>query len=472
MTKDLINKIEEYTNYIDKIPKKDQETFKNLYETLINVLKKTNSMSGGAPRKCQRCILDQDGKCIVCKKKPGQRARRSSSRRRLNTKLGKMGKRIGATESLIQGAQQLAEDLDESVPGDSEGLYQLAQRIFGQATNELRQRSNFQNKDRELWFYNLYLYVIIPFSCLLCTSVQGYLWYDFISTFIWIIEENTAAVEYQSGVEAHRTEALSQESISHAFRTGVENFRLANAAEQQQQRITWLQTIRNYLPGATDTQIATIEAETVAPPPAPETSSRSFRQWGHEVTHSMKNWFINKNHDVQNNFVVQLMAQFGHLARSTGNFIYIFPLVSSIYVIKKHIDWARRVMKEHPTYIEIGDPPRKGPRKDPRDPKGDGSGSSTGSSTIITTGGKRRRRTRKKRGGDKWESARKQEKKKYCKKYYKGKYGINKKRCKKDPMCKYVDMGSGGEWCYTKKKKYKKKKRKTRRKKRKTKRRR
>jgi hypothetical protein len=57
-------------------------------------------------------------------------------------------------------------------------------------------------------------------------------------------------------------------------------------------------------------------------------------------------------------------------------------------------------------------------------------------------------RRRKKRGGS-WESARKKEKKKYCKKYYKGKYGINKKGCKKDPICKYVDMGSGGEWCYT-----------------------
>ena len=92
----------------------------------------------------------------------------------------------------------------------------------------------------------------------------------------------------------------------------------------------------------------------------------------------------------------------------------------------------------------------------------------TGKLAVIGVVGGRRRRTRKKRGGDKWESARKQEKKKYCKKYYKGKYGINKKGCKKDPMCKYVDMGSGGEWCYTKKRKYKKKKRKTRRKKRKT----
>ena len=96
----------------------------------------------------------------------------------------------------------------------------------------------------------------------------------------------------------------------------------------------------------------------------------------------------------------------------------------------------------------------------------------TGKLAVIGVVGGRRRRTRKKRGGDKWESARKQEKKKYCKKYYKGKYGINKKGCKKDPMCKYVDMGSGGEWCYTKKRKYKKKKRKTRRKKRKTRRKR
>ena len=409
MTKDttinLINKIEEYKNHINEIPKKDLETFKNLYKTLINVLKKTNSMSGGA--KCQKCIYGSDGRCMMCGKKRGQRERRSSSRRRprqktgpkstkkaLKTKLSKYGNRIGASERLRQAAEQLAVDLSPTVPADREGLYELATNIFQRASNELRQSSNFQNKDRELWFYNLYLYVIIPFSCLLCTSVQGYLWYNFISTFIWIIEENTAAVEYQSGVEGRRTDALSQERLSHAFRTEVENYRQANEAEQQQQRITWLQTIRNYLPGTTDTQIATIEEATVAPPPAPETASRSFRQWGHDVTHSMKNWFINQKYDIQNNFVVQLMAQFGYLARSTGNFIYIFPLVSSIYVIKKHIDWARRVMKEHPTYIEIGDPPRKGPPKDPRDPKGDGSGSSPG----ITAGGKRnKRRKRRKR---------------------------------------------------------------------------
>ena len=64
-------------------------------------------------------------------------------------------------------------------------------------------------------------------------------------------------------------------------------------------------------------------------------------------------------------------------------------------------------------------------------------------------GGKRRRKTHKKKVSS-WESARKREKGKYCKKYYKGKYDINKKACKKDPKCKYTDMGSGGEWCYTK----------------------
>ena len=405
MTKDttinLINKIEKYKNYINEIPKKDQETFKNLYKTLINVLEKTNSMSGGGGSKCQKCMYaDGTTPCMMCGKRRRSRSRRGpttgpkSSKRTLKTKLSRYGNRIGASDSLVQQAQELAVDLSPTVPDDREGLYQLAVNIFQRATNELRQSSNFQNKDRELWFYNLYLYVIIPFSCLLCTSVQGYLWYNFISTFIWIIEENTAAVEYQSGVEGHRTEALNQERISHAFRTEVENYRQANAAEQQQQRITWLQTIRNYLPGTTDTQIATIEEATVAQPPAPETSSSSFRQWGHDITHSMKNWFINKKYDVQNNFVIQLMAQFGHLARSTGNFIYIFPLVTSIYVIKKHIDWARRVMKEHPTYIEIGDPPRKGPPKDPRDPRGDGAGSSPG----ITAGGKRhKRRKRRKR---------------------------------------------------------------------------
>lgn len=409
MTKDttinLINKIEKYKNYINEIPKKHQETFKNLYKTLINVLKKTNSMSGGGKPPCQKCIYGPDDRCMMCGKKRGQRRRRSRSRRgptttgpksskkTLKTKLSRYGNRIGASDSLVKQAQELAVDLSPTVPDDREGLYQLAVNIFQRATNELRQSSNFQNKDRELWFYNLYLYVIIPFSCLLCTSVQGYLWYNFISTFIWIIEENTAAVEYQSGVEGHRTEALNQERISHAFRTEVENYRQANVAEQQQQRITWLQTIRNYLPGTTDTQIATIEEATLAPPPAPKTSSRSFRQWGHDITHSMKNWFINKKYDVQNNFVIQLMAQFGHLARSTGNFIYIFPLVTSIYVIKKHIDWARRVMKEHPTYIEIGDPPRKEPPKDKRDPGGDGAGSSPG----ITVGGKRRKRRKRRK---------------------------------------------------------------------------
>ena len=43
---------------------------------------------------------------------------------------------------------------------------------------------------------------------------------------------------------------------------------------------------------------------------------------------------------------------------------------------------------------------------------------------------------------------RKTQKKKYCKKYYKGKYKIDKPGCKTDPRCLYADMGSGGELCY------------------------
>jgi hypothetical protein len=91
-------------------------------------------------------------------------------------------------------------------------------------------------------------------------------------------------------------------------------------------------------------------------------------------------------------------------------------------------------------------------------------------SSIREGGGKRRksRRKRKKKRGGSWESARNKERKKYCKKYYKGKYGINKKGCKKDPKCKYVDMCSGGEWCYTKKRTYKKRKKKRKRSRRKT----
>jgi len=49
---------------------------------------------------------------------------------------------------------------------------------------------------------------------------------------------------------------------------------------------------------------------------------------------------------------------------------------------------------------------------------------------------------------DRAANVRKTQKKKYCKKYYKGKYKIDKRGCKKDPRCLYADMGSGGEWCY------------------------
>jgi hypothetical protein len=153
-----------------------------------------------------------------------------------------------------------------------------------------------------------------------------------------------------------------------------------------------LEQIRSYLPGVTSAQIQVIDQATVDPPPPPETASRSFRQWGHDVTLSMRSWFINQKHDIQNNFVVQIMSQFGQLARSTGNFIYILPLISSLYIIKKHIDWARRVMGEHPTYRETGDPPRKEPPTDPRNPRGDGSGSARG----ISVGGKRKKTKRRK----------------------------------------------------------------------------
>tara|TARA_B110000438_G_C15806126_1_gene647424 strand:- start:2218 stop:2754 length:537 start_codon:yes stop_codon:yes gene_type:complete len=78
---------------------------------------------------------------------------------------------------------------------------------------------------------------------------------------------------------------------------------------------------------------------------------------------------------------------------------------------------------------------------------------------LAVNGGKKKRRRTKKKVIHSWDRAilsRKKHKKGYCKKYYKGKYGINKKGCKKDQKCKYVDMGSGGEWCYTKKRAYKK----------------
>ena len=78
---------------------------------------------------------------------------------------------------------------------------------------------------------------------------------------------------------------------------------------------------------------------------------------------------------------------------------------------------------------------------------------------------RRRRRTRRKKasneewiqykkptGLNKFGRARKQQKRmKPCGKYYKGEYGIDK-RCKKDKNCRYIDMGSGGEWCYPVKK--------------------
>jgi len=83
---------------------------------------------------------------------------------------------------------------------------------------------------------------------------------------------------------------------------------------------------------------------------------------------------------------------------------------------------------------------------------------------------RRRKKTRRNKGRQStpysdilYERQRKEHKKKHCGKYYKGAHGIHKKACKKDSECIYSDHGSGGEWCFTKKRGYIK--RKTRRKK-------
>jgi hypothetical protein len=77
----------------------------------------------------------------------------------------------------------------------------------------------------------------------------------------------------------------------------------------------------------------------------------------------------------------------------------------------------------------------------------------------------RRRKTRRNKGRQStpyseilYLKTRKKQKKKHCGKYYKGVHGIHQKTCKKDPKCIYSDQGSGGEWCFTKKRKYTKRK--------------
>ena len=86
---------------------------------------------------------------------------------------------------------------------------------------------------------------------------------------------------------------------------------------------------------------------------------------------------------------------------------------------------------------------------------------------IVLDGGKRktRRKTRRNKGRQVtpysdilYERRIKEHKKKHCGKYYKGAHGIRRKACKKDPKCIYGDHGSGGEWCFTKKRKYTKRK--------------
>ena len=71
---------------------------------------------------------------------------------------------------------------------------------------------------------------------------------------------------------------------------------------------------------------------------------------------------------------------------------------------------------------------------------------------------RRKKKTRRNKGRQStpyseilYERQRKEHKKKHCGKYYKGAHGIHKKACKKDSECIYSDHGSGGEWCFTKK---------------------
>lgn len=414
-TEQVIKQLEQYKKFLNDIPNEEEaKTFENIWKTLITVIK-NNSMSGGGKNKCQKCIPNASGtKCMVCRRPLGNRSsRRARSRTRTGRSYGNelqraivtKGKRLKVPSELLEHAKQLGKDLAEATPREKMGnlvnndLYSFVLRLFNQAQAELDMSAGFQAKNSETRFYNLYLYVFIPLSCLLCTGVNGYLWYNFCNTFIWIIEENTAAVDYAAGISGRRDDALEQARRTHVFQTGVENYRQLNEAEKEQQRLSWLQQIRQYLPGTTSEEIEIISQTTSSPSPSPTVNkpSPSFRQWGHDITFWVKNWFINRKFDAQNNFIVQMMDQFGRLARSTGNFIYLLPLISQLYIIKKHIDWGRRVMKDHPSY---GGPekddrdPRGPPKKDHRDPRSDGSGSAPG---IAAYGGRRKRRKSKKK---------------------------------------------------------------------------
>lgn len=421
-TEQVIKHLEQYKTFLNDIPnKEDAETFRNIWETLIIVIE-NNSMSGGGKSKCQKCIPNSSGtKCQICGRSLGSRSsRRARSRtrtgknydKRLQNAITTKGRRLKVPSELLEHTRQLGADLVSAATPKTmnnlvnNDLYSFVLRLFNQAQAELDMSSGFQAKTRETRFYNLYLYVFIPLSCLICTGANGYLWYNFCNTFIWIIEEHTSAVDYKAGISGRRTASLEQAKRTHVLQTGVENFRQMNEAEQQQQRLTWLQQIRQYLPGTTSKEIEAISqtalSSTSSPISSPTSSPninqrRSFRQWGHDMTFLVKNWFINRKYEAQNNFVVQMMDQFGQLARSTGNFIYILPLISQLYIIKKHIDWGRRVMKDHPSY---GGPekddrdPRGPPKKDPRDPGSDGS---SGSSSISARGGRRRKRRKSRR---------------------------------------------------------------------------
>lgn len=384
-------------------------------------------MSGGMPRKkCQRCIKGENGKCMVCGRNMSRRSSTPAPRRRRNDtltkKIGRVGERIGASENLIQKARQLGNDLkefDTNNTNDSinRNLYNFVRDIFSMAQRELEESNRLQNKNREMRFHNLYLYVIIPLSCLICVGAHGYLWYSFISTFVWIIEENTAAVDYRAGLKESRDSELQQSRVTHSLQSGIENYNKMNEQEKQEQRIGWIESISSYMPSYTRKEISNAVATTSPSPssptttsPSPLTYSKSFRQWGNDIAFWTRNWFINLKYDAKENFIIQLLDQFGQLARSTGNFIYLFPLFLTIEIIRRHLNWAKRVMKENPTYMgpdKDDRDPRGPPKKDPRDPRSDGSGSS---SALVTYGGKRKKRTRRKKRKSKRKSRRKKKK--------------------------------------------------------------
>ena len=440
---ELINKLNGYKKFLNDVPEKHKTQFKNLYETLINIIKNTSSMSGGMPKKCQQCIKGENGKCMLCGRNMSRRSSTPAPRRRRNNtltkKIGSVGKRLGASEKLIQKARQVGNDLKEfdrenTNQSIDRNLYNFVRNIFTMAQRELEESNRIQNKEREMRFHNLYIYVIIPLSCLICVSVHGYLWYGFISTFVWIIEENTAAVDYRAGLKESRASELNDAKVVHTLQTQIEGYSQMNEQEKEQQRIGWIESISSYMPSFTSQEVSNAVAQTspspssstapastapastapasTAPSPSTLSSSKSFKQWGHDIAFWTKKWFINLKYDAKENMLIQLLDQFGQLIRSTGDFIYFLPLILTIIIIRSHLNWAKRVMKENPSYMgpdKDDRDPRGPPKKDDRDPRNDGSGSSSG---LVAYGGKRKRRTRRKKRKSRKKSRRKRKSRK------------------------------------------------------------